>query len=163
MGPTQEPTARAWTTAGSVDRPDTGLPDGVEASRATGWVAWVLLAGVLLVLLGALHLGMGLVAVFRPEILAGGRSDRLLSAGEGALAAVHLVLGAVAAITGVGLFRGRRWARAIAVVLAGVAGMVNFTFVSVHPVWGVTAMVLAVVVIYAVAAHGAEVADAYAG
>jgi hypothetical protein len=163
MGRTREPTGGAGAGAGSLHRPRTDLPDQVEASRATGWVAWILLAAVLLVLLGAVHLGMGLVALFRPEILAVGRSEELLSVGEDALAAVHLVLGAVAVITGVGLVPGRRWARAVAVVLAGVAGMVNFTFVSVHPVWGVTAMALAVAVIYAIVAHGAELADAYAG
>ena len=157
-----EPT-RETTAAGPPGRRAGDLPEGVEASQATGWVAWVLLGGVFLVLLGVLHLGMGLVALFRPEILAGSRSDRLLSVSADTLAAIHLVLGVVAVITGVGLVRGQRWARVIAVLLAGVAGIVNFAFISVHPVWGVTAMVLATVVIYAVAAHGAEVADAYAG
>ena len=149
---------------GSMREPrDTDLPEGVEVSHATGWVAWVLLAGVLLVLLGALHLGIGLVAFLRPEILADTRSDRALPAGDGLLATVHVLLGLAALVTGVGLVRGRRWARAFAVVLAGVAGMVNFAFVSVHPVWSGTALVLIAVVIYAVTAHGAEVADAYAG
>ena len=145
------------------DRPAASLPDGVEVSQATGWVAWVLLGAMFLVLLGVLHLGMGLVALFRPEILAGSRSEQLLPGGDDALATIHIVLGTVAVITGVGLVRGLRWARAIAVVLGGLAGIVNFIYVSEHPVWGVTAMVMAVVVIYAVAAHGGEVADAYAG
>jgi len=161
---TTHPSGPGASLGRDPDRPATAdLPEGVEASQATGWVAWVLLGGMFLVLLGVLHLGMGLVALFRPEILAGGRSDQLLPGGDDALAAVHIVLGTVAVITGVGLVRGLRWARAIAVVLAVVAGIVNFVYVSEHPVWGVTAMVLAAVVIYAVAAHGGEVADAYAG
>ena len=146
------------------ERPATAdLPEGVEASQATGWVAWVLLGGMFLVLLGVLHLGMGLIALFRPEILAGSRSEQLLPGGDDALATIHIVLGTVAVITGVGLVRGLRWARAIAVVLAGLACIVNFVYVSEHPVWGVTARAMAAVVIYAVAAHGGEVADAYAG
>ena len=153
---------REPTTGEPTDRPDTDLPDGIEMSQATGWVAWILLGGVFLVLLGALHLGMGLVALWHPEILAAGRSDRLLDVGDDALAIVHLLLGAVAATTGVGLIRGRRWARRTTVVLAGAAGMINFVVVSAHPAWSVTALVLAVLVIYSTVAHGAEMAEAYA-
>ncbi|GGQ48809.1 DUF7144 family membrane protein [Couchioplanes azureus] len=134
---------------------------GVEHSEATAWVAVVLLGGVMLVLLGAVHAGTGVVALLRPEALAGGRADLLLPVGLTALAWWHLVIGAVAATAGVGLIRGLRWARVTAILLAGAAALVNFAFVAVHPVWSVTAIAMTVIVIYAVAAHGAEVAGAY--
>jgi hypothetical protein len=146
--------------------PATGRPadvpaSGVAHSEATGWVAWVLFGGVLLVLLGVLHLCTGLVALIRPEFLAGGPADRALPLPLTAQAWVHLGVGAVAVPVGVGLVRGRRWARLIAVQLACVAAIVNFAFAGVHPVWSAVAISLAVVVSYAVARHGAEVADAY--
>ena len=156
--------AQPRSTRGSPAAGTTPGPEpyaGVAVSHATGWVAWVLLAGILLTLLGMLHAGMGLVAVFRPEFLADTRSARLLALGDDTLAVVHLMLGAVAVVTGVGLVRGVRWARLITIVLACVACVVNFTFMSVHPGWAVTAMMLAVIVTYAIAAHGAEVAGAY--
>ncbi|MEV6596274.1 hypothetical protein AB0M36_05330 [Actinoplanes sp. NPDC051346] len=130
---------------------------GVEHSEATGWVGFVLLGALMLVLLGALHVGIGLVALLHPEVLAGGRADRLVSVGLTALAWFHLVIGSVAVAVGVGLVRGHRWARITAVVLAGAAALVNFAFVDVHPVWSVTALAMIAIVIYAVAAHGAEV------
>ena len=136
------------------------LYDGVEHSQATGWVAWVLLGGVLAVLLGALHIGVGVVALIRPEVLAGGRADLVLPFGLTALAWLHLVLGAVAVAAGAGLTAGRRWARYTAIALAGAAAWVNFAFLSVSPVWSTTAIAMTAVVIYAVAVHGAEVADA---
>jgi hypothetical protein len=134
---------------------------GIERSTATAWVGWVLLGAVMIVMLGALHVGTGLVALVRPEVLAGGRADRLLPVSLDALAWFHIVLGALAVVVGVGLVHGHRWARLFAVLLAGVAAMVNFAFVGIYPVWSVTALVMTTIVVYSVAAHGDELAGAY--
>ncbi|MEV4637561.1 hypothetical protein AB0J80_09440 [Actinoplanes sp. NPDC049548] len=136
---------------------------GVEHSTATGWVAWVLLAGILLVLLGSVHFATGLIALARPEVLAGDRADMLLPVGLTTIAWLHLVIGALAVVAGVGLMRGLGWARLTATVLACLALLANFAFVGVYPVWSTVAAVLAVVVIYAIVGHGGEVAEAYAG
>jgi hypothetical protein len=144
-----------------TDRPVDAPAPGVERSEATGWVGWVLLGGILLVLLGVLHLCIGLLALFRPEFLAGTRADLALPVPLTVLGWIHLVVAAVAVPTGVGLIRGRRWARLITIQLACVASIVNFAFAGVYPVWSILSIGLAVVVSYAVARHGAEVADAY--
>lgn len=133
----------------------------VEQSRASGWVAWVLFGGILMVLLGSVHLSVGLIALWRPEVLGGGRADLLLGFSLTALAWVHIVLGVLAAATGVGLVRGVTWARVLAVLLSILAAVVNFLFLSAHPVWSVIAIGLAAVVIFSVIVHGGEVADAY--
>src|SRR5687768_9034572 len=134
---------------------------GVERSTATVWAAWVLLGAIMIVMLGAVHMGTGLLALVRPEVLVGGRADQLLPVSLEALAWFHIVLGAVAVVVGVGLVRGYRWARLAAVLLAGVAALVNFAFVGMYPVWAITALAMITVVVYAVAVHGAEVAGAY--
>jgi hypothetical protein len=133
----------------------------VELSRATGWVAWVLFGGVMLVLLGTIHLYAGSIGLIRPEILAGTRSDLLLPVSFTALGWTHVVLGTVAIVTGVGLIRGLLWARILAVLIVGVSALVNFLFAAAHPIWSAVALTLAGLVLYAVAAHGREVADAY--
>jgi len=133
----------------------------VEQSRATGWVAWVLFGGVLLVLLGTVHAYTGLIALARPEILAGTRADLLLPVSLTGLAWAHLVVGTVLIIDGAGLIRGLRWARVLAIVVAAASALLNFAFAATHPIWSVIAIALAGVVIYSVAAHGGEVADAY--
>lgn len=134
---------------------------GIERSTATAWVGWVLLGAIMIVMLGAVHVGTGLVALVRPEVLAGRRADLLLPVSLDALAWCHLVLGAAAVVVGVGLVRGRGWARLSAVFLSGVAALVNFAFVGIYPVWSVTALVMITVVVYAVAVHGSELAGAY--
>ncbi|BCJ45773.1 hypothetical protein GCM10010168_58070 [Actinoplanes ianthinogenes] len=133
----------------------------IEESRASGWVAWVLFGGILLVLLGAVHLTVGLIALLRPEVLADTRSEHLFSMPLTGLAWVHLALGVVALVTGVGLIRGVAWARIVAIVIALLTALVNFAFIAVYPAWSVIAIVLATLIAWAVAAHGGEVADAY--
>jgi hypothetical protein len=133
----------------------------VERSHATGWVAWVLFGGLLLVLLGAVHLCAGLLGLARPEVLAGARSDLLLPVSMLTLAWLHVSLGAIAVVTGVGLVRGRRWARRLAVVLGVLAALMNFVFAAAHPLWSIIAIPLAGIIVFAVTVHGGEVAEAY--
>jgi hypothetical protein len=147
---------------GSAD-PTPDLPHGVSRSTASGWVAWIMLGGLVLLMLGSVHVLTGLVALLRPQILATTRSHLLVPIGLEALAWLHVVLGATAVIVGFGLLRGRRWARWTAIVLAFVAILVNFAFIAVYPIWAVVAIAFAAIVIYAVVVHGSEMADAYSG
>ncbi|BAL87020.1 hypothetical protein AMIS_18000 [Actinoplanes missouriensis 431] len=132
----------------------------VEESRATGWVALVLFGGIMMVLLGSVHLFVGSVALADPEVLAGTRSHLILPISLTALAWVHMAIGALAVITGAALFLGRLWARILAFQLALLSAVVNFLFLAAHPIWSGIGLVLAVLVMWAVARHGAEVADA---
>jgi hypothetical protein len=147
----------------SAPDPTPDLPYGVSRSTASGWVAWILLAAILLVLLGSVHVLTGLVALLRPQILATTRSHLLVPLGLTALAWLHVVLGATAVTVGFSLLRGRRWARLSAVVLACLAILVNFAFIAIYPIWAVIAIAFAAIVIYAVAVHGSEMAGAYSG
>jgi hypothetical protein len=135
----------------------------VQYSRATGWVGWVLLGSILLIILGVLHVGTGLVALVRPEVLAATRTDLLLPVGPTVLACLHIVVGAAALTAAPALLRGSRWARVASILLACMTAVVNFVFVDVYPAWSVTSLALTTLIIYAVAAHGAEMVDAYGG
>ena len=147
----------------SAPDPTPDLPYGVSRSTASGWVAWILLAAILLVLLGSVHVLTGLVALLRPQILATTRSHLLVPVGLTALAWLHIVLGAIAVTVGFSLLRGRRWARSSAIALACLAILVNFAFIAIYPIWAVIAIAFAAIVIYAVAVHGSEMAGAYSG
>ncbi|HET6533595.1 MAG TPA: hypothetical protein VFH03_23655 [Actinoplanes sp.] len=157
-----QPIPGSRAAAGGPPSPDPRYT-GPEISTATGWVAWVLLGGIVLVLLGTLHAGLGLIALFRPEVLASTRSAEAIPIGLEVLATIHLLLGAAAVVTGVGLFRGDRWARLIAIQLGCLACIVNFALIAVYPVWTVIALAFSIIVVYAVAVHGPEVAGARGG
>ncbi|MFI1996386.1 hypothetical protein [Actinoplanes sp. NPDC020271] len=133
----------------------------IEESRATGWIAWVLFGGILLVLLGALHLSVGLVALLRPEFIAGDRADLLTDLPLAGVGWIHIVVGALALITGPCLIRGLSWARAVTVGLTALAAVINFVFLGIYPVWSVIGIGLSLLIAWAVVVHGAEVPDAY--
>ena len=143
--------------------PASDLPYGVSRSTASGWVAWIILGAVVLALLGCVHVLTGLVALLRPQILMTTRSHLLAPIDLGVLAWLHVAIGAAAVAVGLNLLRGHRWARWSAIALACLAMLVNFAFIAVYPIWAVIALAFAIVVIYAVAAHGFEMADAYSG
>src|SRR5690349_15597745 len=127
----------------------------------TGWIAWILFGGLMLVLLGGAHLTIGSLALIRPEALEGSRSDLLLGVGLTTLGWVHIVLGVVLMLVGAGLMLGQVWARVLAIGLATAAFIVNFAYVSVYPIWSVVAIGLCAIVLYATVAHGAELTRAY--
>ena len=75
---------------------------------------------------------------------------------------IHLLVGLVVAFGGWGLLSGRTWARALAITLAVLSAIANFAFIPYYPFWSLLIIVLDVVVIWAVAAHGGVMRDARA-
>jgi|SRR4051812_43303660 hypothetical protein len=132
-----------------------------RSDEPTGWIAWILFGGLMLLLLGGAHLTIGSLALVRPEVLEGSRSDLLLNISLTTLGWIHLVLGVVLMLVGAGLMLGQVWARMLAIVLAVVAFVINFAYVSVYPIWSVVAICLCAIVLYATVAHGAELTRAY--
>jgi hypothetical protein len=132
-----------------------------EKSGASAWVAWILFGGLVLLLLGGAHITVGTLALFRPEALAGTRSDLLLDVGLSTLGWVHLVLGVALMVAGAALIFGRVWGRAAAIVLAVLALFINFAYAAVYPVWSVVAIGFSLISLYAVAVHGRELTAAY--
>ena len=133
----------------------------VTEREPTGWIAWILFGGLMLLLLGGAHLTIGSLALIRPEALEGSRSDLLLDVGLTTLGWIHLVLGVVLMIVGGGLMLGQVWARGLAIVLACVAFVLNFAFLDAYPIWSVVSIGLSAVVLYATVAHGGELTRAY--
>ncbi|GHA02466.1 hypothetical protein GCM10010389_47380 [Streptomyces echinoruber] len=62
---------------------------------------------------------------------------------------VHLILGILVALTGFALFSGAVWARAAAVVLAGLSMLANFAWLPYQPVWSIVLIVVDGFIIWA--------------
>ena len=67
-----------------------------------------------------------------------------------------VVLGAVVAVAGHQVLSGRTWARYVAVLVMAFDALLNFAFVGGYPFWSILAIVLDVIVIYALIVHGRE-------
>jgi hypothetical protein len=133
---------------------------GVEGEfheESSGWAGWIVFASVMMTLAGALNVVHGLVAILNDEwVVWGNRVDLYLDLTTWGW--VHLGVGAAAILVGLGLLSGNVLARAIAVVLAGLSILANFLFMPAYPVWSLTIIAIDVFVIFALTAHGRDLA-----
>lgn len=132
-------------------------PPSDAAPRAvTGWVGWVAFAGVMLVMLGAFQLVEGLVALFDNGFYAVRSDGLVVNMDYTAWGWLHLALGVVGVLVGLGLLTGNTAARAVGALVAGVSALVNLAFIPAYPVWSTILIAVDVIVIYAIVVHGGE-------
>jgi hypothetical protein len=136
----------------------TSVPGGYPPYTAerSGWVGWIFFAGIILIMIGSFQAIAGLVALFNDDYYLVGKSGLVVSVDYTAWGWVHLVLGVVAFLTGIGMMIGQAWARVTGIILAVLSAIVNLAFVAAYPVWSVLVIALDVIVIYALAVHGRE-------
>ena len=125
--------------------------------QATGWVGYVVFAGVMLIMLGGFQAIEGLVAIFRDDYYLVTQRGLLLTMDFTAWGWTHLILGAVAVIAGIGVLLGQTWARVIGVIIAVLSALSNIAFLPAYPIWATIIIALDVLAIYALTVHGREV------
>jgi hypothetical protein len=123
---------------------------------ASGWAGWVVFGGLMLILLGIIHVIEGVVALFDQGYYTVRPSGLVVHVDYTVWGWVHLLLGIVAILTGLGLLAGNIVARVVGVCLAVISAVVNLAFVGAAPVWSIIVIVLDVVIIYAIVVHGRE-------
>ncbi len=135
------------------------MPNGTKP--ATGWVGWVYFAGILLILKGLAQGFLGITALVNNHYLFVTANNTLVlsTADATAWGWIHLALGVLVLAVGFSVLHGSTWARAIAVIFTGLAFLANMAFLGVFPVWSIVAMLVDVLVIYALIVHGDEARD----
>lgn len=129
-----------------------------NTNEPSGWVGWVYFAGFMLILSGFLQMVAGLTALLKDEYFV--VTERaILTINFTGWGWIHLILGIVILMAGISLFQGSTWARVVAVMLAILSFVAQFAFVSSYPIWSIVAMIINVLVIYALTVHGTEVRD----
>lgn len=123
------------------------------------WVGWVYFGGAMMILLGTFNIIEGLVALFNDQYYVA-TSQGLLVFDITGWGWVHLIIGGLAVIVGVGLFTGATWARISGVVLCALNAIAQLAFLSAYPVWAVIVIALDVLVIWALIVHGDEAKNA---
>ena len=153
------------TQASQPAGPGTGRPPPqhvADRPRPTGWVGWVIFAGVAMIVLGAFQIIEGLVAVYqRAFYVAHGSASgtQIWAVNYNAWGWTHFGLGVVLVLVGFGVMAGQTWARVAGIVLAVASAVINLAFIGAYPVWSVIIIALDVLVIYALAVHGREVSQ----
>jgi len=142
---------------------DSQYTDNTQVGRrgATGWVAWQLFAGVMLVMLAAFQATLGMVALFKDGFFVMHRNGALIPIDYTTWGWVHLILAAAAAATGIGLLVGVLWGRIAGALIAVVNVVVMFAFMDSYPWLATMLIAYSIVTLYAIVVHGGEVEDSY--
>ena len=122
----------------------------------SGWAAWVVFGGVMLILLAIFHVVQGIVALVNDDYYLVTKDGLVLNLDFTYWGWTHLVLGVLLGLVGVGLLAGNTAARAAGVGLAVLSAVVNLVFIAAYPAWSVMIIALDVIVIYSIVVHGRE-------
>jgi len=130
--------------------------DYTSGPDVTGWVGWLVFAGVMAVMVGAFQVVQGLVALFDDGFYAVRSNGLVVHVNYNAWGWTHLIIGALLILTGIGLMAGNMAARILGVAIAGLSALVNLAFIAAYPIWSTIVITLDVIVIYAIIVHGGE-------
>jgi len=147
---------RTQTMSGAEGRTGDTRQSSYGAAEGTGWMGWIMFAGVMMLLMGAFHAIQGLVALFQDTYYLVAEQGLIVQADYTTWGWVHLILGAVVVLAGIALLAGQMWARIVAVILAFGSALVNIAFLGAYPLWSLMMIAVDVLVIYAVTVHGKE-------
>ena len=135
------------------------MSQNMRARRSpTAWVGWVMFAGTMAVIVGVFTVMQGLVALFNDQYFVVGQGELLLLDFT-TWGWIHLVVGVILVLIGVGILRGSPWGLVAGVVIAGINAILQLGFLAAYPVWSILIIALDVVVIYALIVHGQEMAS----
>ncbi len=72
---------------------------------------------------------------------------------------IHLLLGIVIVLAGFYLFTGAVWARIVGVIVSVLWALFAFAWMPWYPVWAIMLVAISVSVIWALTAHGHDIAE----
>jgi hypothetical protein len=123
-------------------------PTGVEG-ELSGWAIFV---GVVLLVVGSLDALWGLAGILNDEVIVvGGRGALIVDLTTWGW--VHLILGSLMALTGLGLFVENQAARVAAIFFVAVNAVAQIVWFPAAPLWAFLMIILDVTIIYQLTAR----------
>jgi hypothetical protein len=132
---------------------------GRAREESSGWASGFVLFAALMMIMAGIWQGLaGLIAIFENEFYVATR-NYLFQFDATTWGWVHLLLGVIVALAGLGLMAGQTWARVVGITLAVLSAIANFLFIPYYPFWSMLIIALDIFVIWALAAHGRVLAQ----
>ena len=126
------------------------------ASQDSSWAGWIVFAGIVLVLIGAMDALQGLVAIIKDDYVVA-TAKGLAIVDVTTWGWITLFWGVVLVLTGLGLLGGAGWARWLAIVGVGLNAIGQIAFMAnypqAYPLWNILIVTLNILVLYALTAH----------
>lgn len=121
-------------------------------------VGFTYFAAIMMMLVGILDVLQGLAAIFKQHFYVVG-TNYLYKINVSAWGWINLILGLLLAVAGFFLLSGALWARIVGIIAAALVVIANFLWLPYYPVWSIILIAASVLVIWALAMHGRDVAD----
>ena len=130
----------------------------METQRSSWAVGWEAFAGTMLMIVGIFGIIDGIVAIGKEEFFVVGQKW-VFNFNVTTWGWIHLILGIIVLLAGIGIFSGNVLARTVGVFVAAISAIVNFMWLPYYPVWAVIVIAIDVSIIWALTAHGRDIAD----
>ena len=128
-----------------------------EEPRSSVAAGLIVFAGVAMVMIGAFHAFMGLVALFNDDFYVAGQKW-IFEFDLTTWGWIHLIGGIAVVAAGFFVFAGAVWARPVGIAVAAISALLNFMWLPYYPLWTIIIIALDVLVIWALSVHGRDFA-----
>ena len=118
-----------------------------DTASGTGWTAF---AGTMLVLVGFFNVIDGIAAIANSDYLV----NQLLFANLDAWGWFFLICGVIQIFAGFAVYTGASWGASVGVISAFANAIAQLSWARSYPVWAICAVVLDVLIIYALVVYG---------
>ena len=126
--------------------------------QPSGWaVGWTMFASTMMILIGVFHVIAGIGGIAEDDLFVK-TPNYVLQFDVTTWGWIHLLLGLIVGFAGFSLLTGAVWARTVGVILACMSAVAGFSWMPWYPIWGILFVVMSVSVIWALTAHGRDIA-----
>jgi hypothetical protein len=123
-------------------------------------VGWSVFAAYILMMMGVFQALAGIAALANDDKFVV-TEDYVLTLDVTQWGWVHLIIGIIVFLAGLGIFTGNVLARTVGVLVAIGSAVSAFVFLPIQPIWSSILIAIAVAVIWALTAHGRDIATDY--
>ena len=129
----------------------------MSQNEPSGWaIGWALFAAVVLITVGCFQVIAGISAIAEDDLIVKA-PNYVFNLDVSQWGWVHLLLGAILILSGLGIVTGNVIARTVGVFVAALSAIANFAFIPYYPVWSIAIIAIDIAVIWALTAHGRDV------
>ncbi len=128
-------------------------------TQPSGWaMGWATFAAIMLMIGGVWGAIVGIAAIAEDEFFVV-TPDWVLQFDATTWGWIHLIGGVILFLSGLGIFSGNVLARTVGVIIAGLGAIANFAWLPYYPVWAIVAIAVDIAIIWALTAHGRDLAS----
>ena len=126
-----------------------------RTTNTTGWVGWVYFAGILMLVRAFFQAFLGIVALTKDSFYVVTK-ESLTIFNYDAWGWGHIILAIVLLTAGFSVMSGNAWGRVVGIIMFSLSLLANLAFLPAYPIWMIAAILIDVLILYALIVHGAE-------